>query len=227
MDDLKIQHILTLTQLLVMGAKYNFISITTASLGKYINKSQQTASQHLTLLEQNGFIERIIRGRTIYTKITNEGYSEIDKLYLLLKNSLGSIISYIELKGVIVSGIGEGAYYMSLRGYTDQFKSKIGYIPFPGTLNIKLYERKYIESITQFSKFNGIIINGFSDDKRTYGWVKCFNAILNKSIKCNLIFLERTHHDKSIIEIISKNNIRKTIKILNGSKITVKITVPS
>ena len=59
MSDLKIQHILTLTQLLSKGARHNFIQITTSSLGKSIKKSQQAASTHLLALENNGFIERL------------------------------------------------------------------------------------------------------------------------------------------------------------------------
>jgi len=64
----------------------------------------------------------------------------------------------------------------------------------------------------------------FFDGKRTYGWVKCFHAILNNSIKCELIRLERTHHDNSVIELISKNNLRKTASLKTGSKVTVKIS---
>nr|AIE94292.1 hypothetical protein [uncultured marine thaumarchaeote AD1000_44_E12] len=36
MSDLKIQHILTLAELLSKGARYNFVQITTSSLGKSI-----------------------------------------------------------------------------------------------------------------------------------------------------------------------------------------------
>ncbi|MEK6956489.1 MAG: riboflavin kinase, partial [Thermoproteota archaeon] len=124
MSDLKIQHLLTLTQLLSKGAKHNFVPITTSSLGKSINKSQQAASKHLLELEQDGFIERILRGRNVSVKITAKGYSEMVKLSSVLRASLESAPSYVELKGTLVSGMGEGAYYMSLKGYTKQFKEK-------------------------------------------------------------------------------------------------------
>ena len=68
------------------------------------------------------------------------------------------------------------------------------------------------------------MIDPFSDGKRTYGWVKCFHTTLNNSIKCELIRLERTHHDSSVIELISKNNLRKTAGLKTGSKVTVQIT---
>jgi riboflavin kinase len=225
MTELKIQHILTLSYLLSKGAKYNFVTITTSSLGKEIKKSQQAASKHLLELEQANFIERIISGRKISVKITSSGYSEMVKLSHVLQKSLRSFSSHVLLKGTLVSGMGEGAYYMSLKGYTKQFKSKIGYIPFPGTLNVKLGKKEYTEAIRQFEVMDGNRIDGYSDGKRTYGWVKCFKAKLNSSFDCELIRLERTHHDTSTIELISKNNLRKSAKISDGNKVTITIQI--
>jgi riboflavin kinase len=225
MSDIKIQHIITLTQLLSKGAKYNFIQLTSSSLGKSVQKSQQTASKYLMELESDGFIERLMKGRKVFVKITNKGYAELVKLHSHLGSSLGAFPSSIELQGVIVSGMGEGAYYMSLNGYTKQFKSKIGYVPFPGTLNVKLNQKEYVEAIRQFDDFDGQKINSFSDGKRTYGWVKCFPAKLNKTTNCQLIRLERTHYDNSIIELISENNICKTKKLKIGSQVSIKIMI--
>jgi riboflavin kinase, archaea type len=225
LTELKIQHILTLTYLLSKGAKHNFVTITTDSLGKNIQKSQQAASKHLLELENNQFIERIISGRNISVKITSKGFSEMVKLSTILQKSLDSSPSVVELKGTLISGMGEGAYYMSLKGYEKQFKSKIGYIPFPGTLNIKLDKKIHRETIKQFESLDGITIDGFSDGKRTYGWVKCFHAKINQSIDCELIILERTHHDDSIIELISKNSIRKTENLKNDSQVTITVQI--
>jgi riboflavin kinase len=147
------------------------------------------------------------------------------KLSATLQKSLESFPSFVELKGTLVSGMGEGAYYMSLKGYTQQFKSKLGYIPFSGTLNVRLDNKIHQETIKQFENLEGILIDGFSDGKRTYGWVKCFHAKINKSINCELIILERTHHDDSIIELISKDCIRKLGNLKNGSQISIKIPI--
>ena len=227
MSDLKIQHIITLTQLLSKGARYNFVQLTSSSLGKSVQKSQQTASKYLMELENDGFIKRFMKGRKVFVKITNKGYAELVKLHSLLGSSLGAFPSSIELKGEIISGMGEGAYYMSLKGYTKQFKSKIGYVPFPGTLNVKLYQKEYLEAIQQVDDLDGQKINSFSDGKRTYGWVKCFTAKLNRTINCQLIRLERTHYDNSIIELISKNSICNTANLKLGSKVSIKIIITS
>jgi len=227
MSELKIQHILTLTQLLSKGARHNFVHITTSSLGKTIKKSQQAASMYLLELENNGFIERLMEGRKISVKITHSGYSELVKLNSVLSSSLDKSSPNMELSGSVVSGFGEGAYYMSLKGYTKQFKSKINYIPFPGTLNIKLNQQRDSRTVQQLSDLEGVMIDPFSDGKRTYGWVKCFHAKLNNSINCELIRLERTHHDNSVIELISKINLRRVAGLKTGSKVRIKILIPT
>lgn len=225
MTELKIQHLVTLTELLSKGAKNNYVSITTSILGKNIHKSQQAASKHLLELEQGGFIERIMSGRKISVKLTKKGFDQISDLHNLIKNSLESVSSTIDLSGNLIAGMGEGKYYMSLKGYTKQFKTKIGYVPFPGTLNVKLGTKEDVESVRQLNNLDGIKIDGFSDGKRTYGWVKCFACKVNGKVDSHLIMLERTHHDNSIVELISKFDIRKKLDLKNGSAVSIKILV--
>ena len=227
MPELKVQHILTLAELLAKGARHNFVTITTLSLGKSINKSQQAASKHLLELERDGYVERMRSGQKVSVRITTKGHTEMTRISTILKSSLESSPSYIEFKGMIVSGMGEGAYYMSMKGYEKQFKSKLGYIPFPGTLNVKLKDKEFIEAKRTLDTHSGIMINGFSDGKRTYGWVKCYPSKINNSIDAALITLERTHHDDSVIELISKENIKKTTKLSTGSQISIRVPIHS
>ena len=227
MPDLKVQHILTLAELLSKGARHNFVIITTTSLGKSIQKSQQAASKHLLELERDGYIERIRSGKNFSVRITAKGYTEMTRISSILKTSLESSPSYLELKGNIISGMGEGAYYMSMKGYTKQFKEKLGYVPFPGTLNVKIKDKEFSEARRSLVAYDGIMINGFSDGKRTYGWVKCYPAKINNSVDGALITLERTHYDDSIIELISHTNIKKATKLSNGSQISVKVPIKS
>jgi len=227
MSDLKVQHILTLAELLAKGARHNFVSITTSTLGKNIHRSQQAASKHLLELELDGYIERIRNGQKFSVRITPKGHAEIVKISTVLKSSLESTPSYIEFMGNIISGMGEGAYYMSMKGYTKQFKSKLGYIPFPGTLNVKLKDKKFVEAKRELDAHDGIMIDGFSDEKRTYGWVRCYPAKINNSVDGMLITLERTHYDDSILELISHTNIKKAAKLSKDSQISIRVPISS
>lgn len=225
MPELKLQHLLTLAELFAKGARYNYIPITTSSLGQSIHKSQQAASKHLLDLESDGYIERLRTGPRVSIRITTKGHVEMLKIFSVLKSSLETSPPHVEFKGVIISGMGEGAYYMSMKGYTKQFKSKLGYVPFPGTLNVKLKDKEFIEAKRSLDAHPAIMVNGFSDGKRTYGWVKCYPARINNSVDAALILLERTHHDDSVIELVSKENIKKLTKLSTGSQVTIRVNV--
>jgi riboflavin kinase len=146
------------------------------------------------------------------------------KIFSILQSSLESIPAYLEFKGTISSGMGEGAYYMSMKGYTKQFKTNLGYVPFPGTLNVKLKDKGSLEAKRSLNAYPSITVDGFSDGKRTYGWVKCYPAKVH-NIDVALILLERTHHDDSIIELISKVNVKKAANLSTGSEISIQVPV--
>src|SRR5918912_644876 len=73
-----------------------------------------------------------------------------------LKHATESIPFTIDFKGTIVSGMGEGAYYMSLAGYKKQFKEKLGYEPYPGTLHVKLTDQIFINSRREINRYPSI-----------------------------------------------------------------------
>jgi riboflavin kinase len=226
MSEIKLQHIFTMTVLLSRGAQFNFIEITTADLGKDIKRSQQAASRHLLDLENAGFIERLRKGQTFRIKITDRGYSEIESLYSTLKSALESTPVSIDFEGTVVSGMGEGAYYMALEGYRKQFKEKLGFEPFPGTLNVKLIDQIFMNARREIGKYPSVFINGFSDSKRTYGWVKCYKADINGAINnAAALVLERTHYDDSMLEIIAPVSLKESVGIKNGDKISIKVQI--
>jgi riboflavin kinase, archaea type len=219
------QHVLILSELLLCGAKNNFIELTTTEIAEKIKRSQQLASKELLDLEFLGYIKRNKKSKKYAIKVTERGYQEVYNLFLFLKNAIESFKYVVNFEGRIISGMGEGAYYMSLDGYKKQFKEKLGYEPYPGTLNIKLNSMLYIEAKKEMLKYPSILIEGFSDQSRTFGWVKCYPAYINDSTNINssILILERTHYDDSIIEIIAPFSIKEQFSLKNGDYIKLKV----
>jgi riboflavin kinase len=194
-------------------------------------------------LEKDKLVERIKNNKKFKIKVTDEGYKVIRELYDLTKLAIdNAIMKRILFKGKIVSGMGEGSYYMSKKGYREQFSEKLGYEPFPGTLNVKLEEQIYKDLKREITNYPSIYIHGFKDINRTFGWVKCYPAILipkndenNKTLKSNkknienmeidssILLLERTHHDNSLIEVISPVCIKDTANLKNGDTVTIEL----
>jgi riboflavin kinase len=217
-----------MTELLMLGARYSFVELTTTELGKNIMKSQQAASKHLQELEAAGYIDRVRRGQKFGVKLTDKGYSAIERLCSTLKTAIESTPpTTLSFEGRVVSGMGEGAYYMSLGGYRKQFYEKLGYEPYPGTLNVKLVDKIFRDARRDIGKYPSILIDGFSDTNRTYGWAKCYLAHINDGVIRNaaVLVLERTHYDESMLEIIAPVSIKDTVGIHNGDKIKIKMLV--
>ena len=212
-------------QLLSKGARHNFVEVTTTLLGKGIGRSQQAASKHLLDLETSGYIERLKKGQKFTVKVTDKGYSEIQSLFLSLRTALESTPETMDFEGNVISGMGEGAYYMSLEGYRKQFREKLGYEPYPGTLNIRLTDQIYMNGRLELGKHPSIFINGFSDGTRTYGWVKCYRATINEGAVDNaaVLVLERTHYDDSMLEVIAPISIKQGAYVKNGDRIKVQV----
>ena len=225
MNDITFQHVVILSELLLCGAKNNFVELTTGEIAKKIKRSQQLASKELLDLEFFGYIKRNKKSKKYTIKVTEKGYQKVYDLFLFLKTALESFKHIIDFEGHIITGMGEGAYYMSLKGYKQQFKDKLGYEPYPGTLNIKLNSSLYVEAKKEMLKYPSINIEGFSDQSRTFGWVKCYPAYINDSdnINSSILILERTHYDDSIIEIIAPFSIKEQFSLKNGDYIKLKV----
>lgn len=225
MSNITFQHIVILSELLLCGAKNNFVELTTNEIAKKIKRSQQLASKELLDLEFFGCIKRNKKSKKYTIKVTERGYQQVYDHFLFLKTAVESFKHVIDFEGHIITGMGEGAYYMSLDGYKKQFKEKLGYEPYPGTLNIKLNSMLFVEARKEMLKYPSINIEGFSDQSRTFGWVKCYPASINdsKNINSSILILERTHYDDSIIELIAPFSIKEQFSLKNGDYIKLKV----
>jgi riboflavin kinase, archaea type len=210
-------------QLLNEGAKDKPVALTTVELAKKLNKSQQMASKHLEEMEDDGLIERFKSRGTTYVKLTEKGSSEAARIYSDLEAVFGRNERILEAEGTVFTGLGEGAYYISLSGYRKQFESKLGFDPFPGTLNVRLttpIDRKVRRDL---AIEKGIHIDGFKDGKRTYGGAECFQSLINGKMRCAVLVIERTIYDDSVLEIIAPVNLRKALRLGEGSKVKVNV----
>jgi riboflavin kinase len=177
--------------------------------------SQQNASRTLTLLEKNGYVERK-EGGIILTK---KACGELGEAYAAMKRAFEG--GKLEIRGTIVRGLGDGKYYLSLGGYRKQIKKMLGFMPFPGTLNVKMAPEGAWKR-QQLLKMEPIIISGFADGKRTYGDLFAYRCRL-EGMDCAIIIPMRTHHGPDVIEVISRFDIKKKLGKKDGG--TVRLVV--
>uniref|UniRef100_A0A7C4S4L7 Riboflavin kinase n=1 Tax=Geoglobus ahangari TaxID=113653 RepID=A0A7C4S4L7_9EURY len=209
-----------LKTLAMMNATKKIIKISSKDFAEKINQSVQTAARKLKELEEAGYIERIINKNGQFLVITEKGKQLLYKEYLDYKKIFeGEEKIYIE--GRVISGVGEGKYYVSLEGYRKQFIEKLGFDPYPGTLNLKISkEQMYFRRL--LDEEEGIYIEGFKTEDRTFGEVKAFKCRID-GIEGAVVIPKRTHYSKDILEIISPVCLREKLNLKDGDKVVVEV----
>jgi riboflavin kinase len=211
-----------------MGAHRRTAKISTEYLAEKLEVSQQTASRYLIELERQGWIQRTITPEGSLIKIDDKGTRELQKLYSNLRFLIEAAYPpSITLEGTVFTGLGEGAYYISKEHYRKQFIEKLGFDPYPGTLNLKLTTDYDLKTRTELEAYPAIEIQGFKNEDRTFGLVKCYPVTIDNKVKGALISALRSHYDSSVVEVIAPVCLRKHLNLKDGNKVKVEVlTLP-
>jgi riboflavin kinase len=222
------RNLLTLLKLAEMGAHRRTAKISTEFLARKLNISQQSASRHLIELERKGWIKRSITPEGCLIMITDSGIAEMKKLYSNLRFLMEAAYPpSITLEGVVFTGLGEGAYYVTRDQYRKQFIEKLGFDPYPGTLNLKLTSEYDIKTRSELEAYPAIEVEGFKSEDRTFGPVKCYPAIIENKVKGALVSALRCHYNSSVIEVIAPLCLRRHLTLKDGHKVKVEVlTLP-
>ncbi|MEM3731818.1 MAG: DUF120 domain-containing protein [Candidatus Bathyarchaeia archaeon] len=222
------RNVFTLIKLAEMGAHRRVAKISTEYLARKLATSQQTASRYLIELEGKGWIKRTITPEGCLIEITEKGLKELKKLYSTLRFLMEATYPpSITLEGTVFTGLGEGAYYISKERYRKQFIEKLGFDPYPGTLNLKLTTDYDVKTRSELEAYPAIEVEGFRNENRTFGPVKCYPAIIENKVKGALVLALRSHYDASVIEVIAPVFLRKHLKLKDGHKVKVEVlTLP-
>lgn len=218
------RNLFTLLKLAEMGAHRRTAKISTDYLAEKLSVSQQTASRYLIELERKGWIKRTITPDGSLIRIYEEGMKELTQLHQNLQLWLETAFPpSITLEGTAFTGLGEGAYYTTKEIYKKQFIEKLGFEPYPGTLNLKLTTEYDFKAREELEAYPAVEIQGFKDEDRTFGAIKCYPATIANRIRGALISALRSHYDRSVMEIIAPVNLRRQLMLKDGQKVKVEV----
>jgi len=219
-------HFFTLYKLAEMGARDRKIKTSTKFLAEKMGLSQQTVSRKLIELERKGLIQRTATRDGSLISISELGEAQLKKV----RSGLNTVFEEkhpvsVTVEGTVFSGIGEGAYYVTRPHYRKQFVQKLGFDPYPGTLNIKITSEYDAKMRSELETYPGIEILGYTNEDRTYGSGKCFKAIINNREKGAVVLVLRTHYDSSVVEIIAPTCLRDRLKLKDGHKVKLEVLI--
>jgi riboflavin kinase len=216
-DELAALKILGLEGGVEAGAK-----VSCSDLASGMETSDQTASRRLQALEEDGLVEREMLSDGQWVEVTEEGETVLRREYDDYRRIFEGAET-VELVGEVVSGMGEGKYYISLDGYVEQFVERLGYEPFAGTLNLDLNEES-IRRRAALENAEGIPIDEWENEDRTFGAVTCYEASV-EGVESHVIRPHRSHYPDDTLEVIAPVKLREELGIDYGDEVTVEVTL--
>ncbi len=211
-----------LIDLYKLGAGDKYIRAPTNELAMFLGVSQQSASRIVNELYDLGYIDKKFVDRVLWIRITERGLTEAMDYIKYINDAYEHPGEFI-FEGSVVTGLGEGAYYMSRRGYVIQFERLLGFTPYPGTLNLKLKDPYYINQNRLLRKLSGLHIKGFRTKERVFGDVRAFRARIQDKIDGAVIYAERSIYGFEMLEVIAPVYLRGELSLKDGDKVKVVV----
>ncbi|HEV2428448.1 MAG TPA: DUF120 domain-containing protein [Thermoplasmata archaeon] len=191
------------------------IVVTSREVGEKVGISQQAADRYLVALEKRALLARRMAARRQQLTITPKGLEALRREYEGYRRIFEGPAT-VRFVGTVQSGLGEGRYYLSQPGYLVQFSERLGYTPYPGTLNVGVPEAA-VPLIGTLRTWTGVRIDGFQAGGRTFGGATCHRARLSGRV-CDLIVPDRTHH-QTVVEFIAAERLRDVLHVKDGDAI--------
>ena len=216
-----------LKQLAKIGGLHDYVFISSSELAERIGVSQQTASRKILELLDAGLILRRMGTRKQHIRVSPTGVEVLRREHADYKQ-LFSGGERVTIRGKVVTGLGEGRYYISREGYRKAFSRLLGFDPFPGTLNIEV-DPVDREKVAELKDMDGLMVAEFQSEGRTFGAVKCFRAQLRvearqAEVDAAAIFPLRSHHTH-VIELIAPLGLREKLSLADGADVQVTLDV--
>ncbi|MCX6652403.1 MAG: DUF120 domain-containing protein [Methanomassiliicoccales archaeon] len=213
--------VLALRKIALLGGMHDYVSISSRELGDMLRVSQQSASKRILEMLNEGWISRDLGARKQRIKLTERGiealrqeYSEYQRIF--------EPRDHLIIKGSVVTGMGEGQYYVTQEGYQEQFLHRLGFRPFEGTLNVRVVPTD-LYKLDIIRRGVGILVHGFERNGRTFGDVVCHRANF-QNLECAVVVPSRSHYE-DIIEVLCKYHLRRTLSLKDGDQVEVRISM--
>jgi riboflavin kinase len=123
------------------------------------------------------------------------------------------------LDGKVVSGRGSGRKYLELQWVKQQIEEKLGFTPYPGTLNLTL-SKESTQRKRLLSKAKSIEIS----PAEGYCVGILFEATIN-GLNCGIVVPQVAGYPENVLEIIAPLYLREVLKLKDGDAVSVTISL--
>ena len=125
----------------------------------------------------------------------------------------------IFFEGTVFSGEGRGKKFVELPWFKRQVEEKLGFSPYPGTLNL-LLSRKEAEKRILLEIADGLVV----EPQTGYYSGIMFRATID-ALECAVVIPIMPNYPNDVLEVIAPVYLREQLKLVDGSLVTVSVNV--
>jgi CTP-dependent riboflavin kinase len=127
-----------------------------------------------------------------------------------------------ELRGRLVSGVGQGQRFTRLEWARRQFVEKLGIDPFPGTVNLIVDDPQSMEVWERLKDTPGVRIDNPNAGPQDCH-ARCYPVSIEGRIEAAIVLPEVTGNSPAQIEIIAAIEVRDALGIDDGDSLRIEI----
>jgi riboflavin kinase len=123
------------------------------------------------------------------------------------------------LAGVVTSGLGQGAYFMSLAWVQDGVRRLIGFTPYPGTLNVQL-DADMIGIWQRTRDSHSIVL---APPPSEPCGARVVPVLLAPDIEAAVIVPDVTRYGEDLLELIAAVHVRSRLGLHDHDSVTLRL----
>lgn len=127
----------------------------------------------------------------------------------------------VTLEGRLCSGLGEGAGFTALDWVEHQCHAKLGFWPYPGTLNLNLTGRDWDAARDAMQAAPGIAI----EPPPGFCAAKCFAVLIAGRVAGAAIVPDILDYPSDKLEIIAPVAVRQELRLNDGDRLNLRLQI--
>ncbi len=127
------------------------------------------------------------------------------------------------LTGQVITGLGQGASFTQVDWARDQFITKLGIDPYPGTLNLILDSPTALAQWIELKTHPGYLVTSHNPD-----WcnARCYPVRIGGQLPGAIVLPDIPNYPATQIELIAALPLRQTLSLTDGDQLSLELSQP-
>jgi riboflavin kinase len=126
----------------------------------------------------------------------------------------------VKIWGRIVEGLREAGNFTEIPWVKKQFISKLSIDPYPGTLNLEIFDSESLQAFKKLKTTKGVKI---TPEDPSFCSAQCYPVLIGGRLKGAIVFPLVDSYPENKMELIAPKNIKETLSVKAGDDLEVEI----